>query len=54
VFIIEFVDAFVDAMKFAKAELFNLYIDSYFYFESRAFDSFKFLINHTNQQLPLD
>jgi len=50
VFIVEF----VDAMKFAKVELFYLDIDSYFYFESHAFDALNALIKHTDQQLPLD
>ncbi len=50
VFIVEF----ADVMKLAKTELFYLYIDSYSYFESPTFDAFNSLINHTNQQLPLD
>jgi hypothetical protein len=34
--------------------LFKLYIDPYSHFENMAFDVFKFLINHSNEQPTLE
>jgi hypothetical protein len=41
------------AIKLANVELFKLYTDPYSNFQNLAFDAFKFLINHSNEQLPL-
>jgi hypothetical protein len=45
---------FVVVVKLAKAKLFKLYTNPYSHFENMAFDAFKFLINHSNEQLPLE
>ncbi len=45
---------FVDVVKLAKAKLFKLYTSPYSHFENMAFDAFKFLINHSNEQLHLE
>jgi hypothetical protein len=50
VFIIEF----VNVIKLAKAELFKLYTNPYTHFEDSVFDALKSLINHLNEQLPLE
>jgi hypothetical protein len=42
----------VDVVMLAKAKLFKLYTNPYSHFENMAFDVFKFLINHSNEQLP--
>jgi hypothetical protein len=44
----------VDVVKLTKAKLFKLYTNPYSHFENIAFDVFKFLINHSNEQLPLE
>jgi hypothetical protein len=49
VFIIEF----LHVIKLANIELFKLSTNPYPHFENSAFDAFKFLINHLNEQLPL-
>ncbi len=49
VFIVEF----MDVIKFANAKLFKLYTNLYSHFENKTFDVFKYLINHSNEQLPL-
>ncbi len=41
------------AIKLANVELFKLYIDPYSHFQNLAFDAFKSLINHSNEQLPI-
>ncbi len=43
----------MDVVQFTKAKLFKLYINPYSHFENMAFDVFKSLINHSNEQLPL-